>query len=101
MAAPVCTFLVTAAFRAATPRSLVFAAFRPAALSFGIQAAFFPAERRLLGTRPEQNLRRSHGLESQKISGHSRGIFLDFPFYRTYRDLARFIWMLHLRTKLK
>jgi hypothetical protein len=28
------------------------------------------------------------GLEGQKKSGHRRGIFLDFPFYRTYQDLA-------------
>jgi hypothetical protein len=25
-------------------------------------------------------------LESQKISGLRRGIFLDFPFYRTYQE---------------
>jgi hypothetical protein len=39
------------------------------------------------GARPEQNLPRSHGLESQKISGYRTGIFLDFAFYRTIRDL--------------
>jgi hypothetical protein len=30
-----------------------------------------------------------HGLESKKKSGRRRNIFLDFPFYRTYQDLAR------------
>jgi hypothetical protein len=39
-----------------------------------------------------QNVRtiRSHpqGLEGKKISGRSRSVFLDFPFYRTYRDVA-------------
>jgi predicted DNA-binding ribbon-helix-helix protein len=28
------------------------------------------------------------GLESQKKSGHKRGVFLDCPFYRTYQELA-------------
>jgi hypothetical protein len=41
-----------------------------------------------LERRPEQNPPRSHGLECQKISGHRKGIFLDIPFYRTFRDLA-------------
>ena len=29
-----------------------------------------------------------HGLENKKKSGQRRGIFLDFPFYRTYQNLG-------------
>ena len=33
-------------------------------------------------------LAHSHGLESKKISGRRRSVFLDFPFYRTSQDVA-------------
>jgi len=38
---------------------------------------------RKAGTNPAQ----SCGLESKKTSGHARGIFLDFPLYRTNQAL--------------
>src|SRR6266478_2037290 len=41
-----------------------------------------------LGRKVRTILAHSHGLESKKISGRRRGVFLDFSFYRTYRDLA-------------
>src|SRR6266404_4207663 len=41
-----------------------------------------------LGRKVRTILAHSHGLESKKISGRRRGVFLDFSFYRTSRDLA-------------
>src|SRR5712675_253124 len=41
-----------------------------------------------LGRKVRTILAHSHGLESKKISGRRRGVFLDFSFYRTHQDLA-------------
>jgi hypothetical protein len=36
--------------------------------------------------RARTNPAQLHGLESKKKSTYRRGVFLDFPFYRTYQD---------------
>jgi hypothetical protein len=41
-----------------------------------------------MGRKVRTILAHSDGLESEKKSGRRRGIFLDFPFYRTYQDLT-------------
>jgi hypothetical protein len=41
-----------------------------------------------MGRKTRTILADSHGLESKKKSGGRRGIFLDFPFYGTYQELA-------------
>src|SRR6202165_399296 len=46
------------------------------------------AQNRVPGAEEQNHPAQSHGLESQKISGRRRSVFLDFSFYRTYRDLA-------------
>jgi hypothetical protein len=38
--------------------------------------------------RARTNPAQLHGLESKKKSTYRRGVFLDFPFYRTYQELA-------------
>ena len=42
-----------------------------------------------MGRKARSTLAQSGRLESQKISGGGRSVFLDFSFYRTSRDLAR------------
>ena len=42
-----------------------------------------------MGRKARSTLAQSGRLESQKISGGGRSVFLDFSFYRTYRDLAK------------
>src|ERR1039457_5784415 len=41
-----------------------------------------------MGRKARSTLAQSGRLESQKISGGGRSVFLDFSFYRTSRDLA-------------
>jgi hypothetical protein len=41
-----------------------------------------------MGRKARNTLAQSGRLESQKISGGGRSVFLDFSFYRTYQDLA-------------
>jgi hypothetical protein len=42
-----------------------------------------------MGRKARSTLAQSQWLESQKISGGGRSVFLDFSFYRTSQDLAR------------
>src|SRR6267143_5487941 len=42
-----------------------------------------------MGRKVRTILAHSQGLESKKISGRRRGVFLDFSFYRTCRELHR------------
>ena len=46
------------------------------------------APNRLHGAEGQNILTHSRGLESKKISGGARSVFLDFTFYRTYRELG-------------
>jgi hypothetical protein len=46
-----------------------------------------------LYTKADQTLPRLRGLASQKTTRRRRGIFLDFPFYRTYREVEREHWV--------
>jgi len=41
-----------------------------------------------MGRKARSTLAQSSRLESQKISGGGRSVFLDFSFYRTSQDLA-------------
>src|SRR5450759_4604004 len=41
-----------------------------------------------MGRKARNTLAQSGRLESQKISGGGRSVFLDFSFYRTYQELA-------------
>src|SRR5882762_5451695 len=41
-----------------------------------------------MGRKVRTILAHSQGLESKKISGRRRGVFLDFSFYRTSREVA-------------
>ena len=41
-----------------------------------------------MGRKTKTILAHLQGLESQKISGGGRSVFLDFSFYRTYQDLG-------------
>jgi hypothetical protein len=40
-----------------------------------------------MGRKVKTILAHSHGLESRKISGGGRSVFLDFSFYRTSQDV--------------
>jgi len=42
---------------------------------------------RVYGMDGENNPAQWGGLDVRKNSGHRRSVFLDFPFYRTYREL--------------
>jgi len=42
-----------------------------------------------MGRRARTILADSNGLESKKISRSGRGIFLDFPFYRTWGENSK------------